>query len=312
VSTETAPGRDDAVSDRSRSWNHQVYRLDEPTVDRYDRFGTTCATGKCQHLPTHATRWDYITGRRARVSDTTRNVCTAHAEKFAKKHTLAIGDPRPERSSPVAAAMTAMTGGTVHRVRVRQVRGVQWYLEEHRSASSLLATSNRWLAGVPRDATLDHAVAEAETLLARTSRLVPAGEWQRRDGAATVEVIPAQQHDLWVEQPWQLIIARDAKGMWQLIRVLDERFAPVVDDLGNHNMTLDRALRVATGLLAEQQWVPFAGDWSTYDDDTASQDAWHPDQVHPESWRAPAHLQPDPREPQTVAAADRANPGSLG
>jgi hypothetical protein len=283
------------VSSRPRSWNHEAYRLDEETIDRHERFGATCATGKCQGLPTHATRWDYVTGRAGRLSDTLRHVCTDHGEKFARKHGLTIGDPPPARPSTVATAMAAMTGGTVHRVRVHHVRAVQWYLEEHRSGNSLLATSNRWLAGVPGTATLDQAVAEAETLLARTSRLVPAGDWQRGDHDATVEVIPAQRHEGWIEQPWCLTIARDDEGMWQLTRILDDRFAPIVDDLGNHKMSLARALRVATDMLAAQQWVMCADEWATYDEDThedgtACQDGWHPDQVHPERWRTAPEL----------------------
>lgn len=39
-----------------RSWNHRVYQLDPADIDRNDRFGVTCATGKCKTLPTHATR----------------------------------------------------------------------------------------------------------------------------------------------------------------------------------------------------------------------------------------------------------------
>ena len=56
----------------TRSWGHEVHRLPEATTDHADRFGQTCATGKCVGLPTHATRWNYITGRSGRVSYTTR------------------------------------------------------------------------------------------------------------------------------------------------------------------------------------------------------------------------------------------------
>jgi hypothetical protein len=274
------------VPSRSRSWNHQVYRLDEKTIDRYDRFGVTCATGKCRQAPTHATRWDYVTGRSGRVSDATRHVCTVHGEKFAAKHALTIGDPRPERPHAVATAVAAMTAGTVYQVRVHNPHGVQWYLEERRSGSGLLATGNRWLAGVPGDATLDQAVTEAETLLARTNRLVPAGQWQRSDRDASAQVIPAQRHDDWIEQPWDLTVSCDGEGMWTLTRILHDKFAPIVDQLGNHNMRLDRALRVATDLLAADHWVTFSDRWATYNDDTAGQGAWHPDQADPARWRS--------------------------
>lgn len=274
----------------ARSWNHRVFRLAAQVVDRYDRFGTTCASGRCQHLPTHATWWNYVTGRRGRVSDTTRHVCTEHGERFARTHGLTVGDPQPQQAAPVAAAMAAMTGGPIHQVRVHRVRGAQWYLQERRAGTDLLATSNRWLAGVGGDASLDLAIAEAETLLARTHRLVPAESWRVDAGEATAAVIPAQRHDAWFEQPWRLTVSCDDTGMWTLARVLDNRFGPLTDDLGNHRMDLDRALQVATDLLAEQRWVPCADPaWTVYADDTAAQDAWHPDQARPDLWRpAPA------------------------
>lgn len=268
----------------SRSWDHQVYRLDEPRVDFNDRFGRTCATGQCVDLATHLIRWQYVTGRAGRVSSTGREVCTGHAEKFAAKHQLTIGDPRRAPASTVAAVFAAITGGQVHRVRVYNPRGSGWYLEERRSGGGLFATSNRWLAGVRADASLDEAVAEAEVLLARTSRLVPAGEWQRGDQDAAVEVIPAQRADGWFDRSWELTVASGADGIWTLTRVLAERFAPIVTSLGDHNMSLDRALRVATDMLAAEGWVP-CQEWSTYDNDTASQDGWHPDQADPGRWR---------------------------
>ena len=118
-----------------RSWNHRVYRLDPADVDRNDRFGASCATGKCTALPTHATRWDYITGGAGRVSDTERLVCTAHAEAFARKHDLTIGEPPPRPPQP--GLLEAPAGpGTAISVRLHCVRGRQWYLQQHQMPSS--------------------------------------------------------------------------------------------------------------------------------------------------------------------------------
>jgi hypothetical protein len=267
------------------SWNHEVFRLDDPVVDHHDRFGVNCATGKCTNLPVYETTWDYVTGRVGRISPATRQVCADHGEKFAAKHGLTIGDPRTPRTSPVTAAIAAMTGGTIHTVRVFHSRGGQWYMEEGQLGAGMLSGSNRWLSGVRGDATLDQAVVEAETLLAQRRGLVPAGPWQRTEHEATVHVIPAQRSDTWLDKPWELRIACDDEGMWKLTRTLDPSIEVIKNDLGNNNMSLDRALRVAGDILAEAGWVLFSDTWSTYDDDTAENGGWHPDQVNPGAWR---------------------------
>jgi hypothetical protein len=283
-----------------RSWNHRVYRLDPADIDRNDRFGVTCATSKCKTLPTHATRWDYVTGRAGRVSDTTRLVCAAHAEAFARRHGLAIGEPprRPERSALAAAAGT----GTTTTVRLHCVRGRQWYLQQHRSGGTLLETFSQPLFGIAGTATLDQAITEAETHLAARQRVVPAGPWRRGDGEAIVEVIPAHRHEQWSRRPWQLTVACGTDGMWQLTRTLDDRFAPITDHLGNHNMSLRRALAVASDLLADERWLTHPGGWTTGKDNTAEQTAWHPDQARPGTDRSSG---PDPQPASAAAAPSR-------
>mgnify|MGYP006170041513 CR=1 FL=1 len=154
-----------------------------------------------------------------------------------------------------------------------------------RDGGGALATTNRWMSGVGGDATLDQAIAEAELMLAQ-ARLVPAGPWERGDRAAIAEITAAHRADAWLEYPWKLRIACNDHGMWQLVRTLAEQFRPLVDDLGNHNMTRARAVRVASDLLAAQGWVTFSDRWTIFPDGTAELGGWHPDQVDPSAWRA--------------------------
>jgi hypothetical protein len=261
----------------SRSWNHEVHRLDPELIDRYDRFGTTCATGKCQATPTHLTRWNYLTGRGGRASGSTRHVCTAHGEAFARKHDLTIGDARPDRSRPTPGA--TVTIAATAEVRVHRARAGQWYLQQRRPGADLPATSNRWLSGILPTASLEEAIAEAETLLAR-DRLAPAADWCRDGAEATADLIDAHRHRRWAERTWRLRIACNSAGMWQLSRSLDDRFGAIVDDLGDHNMSLTRAVHTATALLAAGQWTLRGDRWSI-DGDSATHEAWHRDQVTP-------------------------------
>lgn len=265
---------------RSSSCDHRVYQLPPHTVDHNDRFGRECATGTCTDLPTMATSWTYTTGRAGRRSQTTREVCTTHARRFAAKHGLVITDgPPPRQPSVFTAAVAAMTARPVDRVRVCNPRGTGWYLDEHHTGPGLIAGGSRWLAGVTKDATLEEAIAEAQRLLARDRR-VPAGPWHRTGDTAEVQIVGAYRADPWRHQPWQLVVSCTPEGMWQLSRSLDERFPPLVDDLGNHHMSLQRALRVATTLLTDQGWTTAGTPWTTTAD-TATQTGWHPDQAPP-------------------------------
>lgn len=267
------------------SFNHRVCQLPGKTIDYNDRFGVVCrASKKCVELATHLIEYDYVTGRSGRISDAGKQVCQTHAERFATKYSVTMGAPHAPAPSAVAAAMTAMTPGPPKWVRVHRTRSSHWYLERS-GGSGLLATWSRWLSGTLPGADLDAALAEAERDLAN-DYTVPAGPWQRDETEATVQVIPAWRHDDWFFTSWTLTIACGEDGMWRLTRVLDKRFEAITDRLGSHNMSLDRAVKVADELLADERWVLFGGQWSTFDDDTAEQGAWHPDQAHPERWRA--------------------------
>jgi hypothetical protein len=269
-------------------WNQTVRHLPAGDIDRYDRFGHTCAVGKCEGLPTHATAWDYRTGQRRRVSRMVREVCTKHAEKFAKQHGIEVAGTHERGPSFFAAAVGEMTGvaAPVDFVRVCRGRhGFQWYLERQRTRSaSLFATTSQWLAGVPGDADLPDAVRAAERILCQ-DRLVPDGAWQAAGPEASVRVIPAEKSPKWGDKPWNLAVTRGPDGMWTLTRVLGPQFPPITDELGFHNMSIERALRVANTLLDEQGWLS-AGLWTPGDTDplTVTRLAWHPAQatIHPQ------------------------------
>jgi hypothetical protein len=294
------------------SWGHTIHRLDEATIDRYDRFGERCATGRCTSLPTHATQWSYITGRGGRVSNTLRSVCTVHGHKFAAKHALHIGDPQPPRTSTIADPQPPRTStiadpqpprtSTIadivtgltdygHTTTIKVVKNCRWYLEHHSTGSSWAGFHSTWLAGQLPTATLAEAIAEAERELAR-HQLVPAGEWTNGGAWATAPVTSAWLTEPWRSQQWTLTVAQQPPteydllagrpGMWTLTRTLDPRFGVTTTDLGWHNMSLLRAVGVATDLLHEQGWYTVDGDdWSsTHPDDTVSHHhGWHPDQL---------------------------------
>lgn len=113
-------------------------------------------------------------------------------------------------------------------------------------------------------------------------------------------MIPARRYEQWSGQPWQLTVACDAEGMWQLTRSLDGRFGPITDYLGNHNMNLRRALAVASDLLDGDRWLTHPGGWTTGDEKIARQDAWHPEQARPDLGDPTG---PDPQRAPAAAAA---------
>lgn len=58
-----------------------------------------CGTRGCTEPVTHFVGYRYVTGRGGRISSNERRACTAHAEKFAKKHGLEMPDEPTERQT---------------------------------------------------------------------------------------------------------------------------------------------------------------------------------------------------------------------
>jgi|GEM_PF-6625045 len=48
-----------------------------------------CSAPRCQEPPNYYGRYDYVTGRRGRITTASRYYCLAHAEAFARTHGLA-------------------------------------------------------------------------------------------------------------------------------------------------------------------------------------------------------------------------------
>jgi hypothetical protein len=46
----------------------------------------TCSARHCQEPPNYYARYDYVTGRRGRITTASRYYCQAHAEAFARRH----------------------------------------------------------------------------------------------------------------------------------------------------------------------------------------------------------------------------------
>jgi hypothetical protein len=97
----------------SRSWNHYIRKLSEGELagmrrraddserwaaehpnfqrsERYRRFEEQCRSAKCMELAVYLAAYDYVTGRKGRVSYRCRFLCEAHGQRFATKYKLPI------------------------------------------------------------------------------------------------------------------------------------------------------------------------------------------------------------------------------
>ncbi|MBO0683144.1 MAG: hypothetical protein J2P45_08320 [Candidatus Dormibacteraeota bacterium] len=89
----------------SESWGHRVRILPQKERERLVRL--QCASGRCTNEATHATSYNYVTGRSGRVSWAERKVCLEHAQRFADKHGVEI----TEAPAPLHALERALRGG---------------------------------------------------------------------------------------------------------------------------------------------------------------------------------------------------------
>lgn len=80
-------------------------------VEASVRLGGICSTGKCSAQPTHRTSYRYVTGRAGRIQTAERAVCIAHAQRFAAKHNLEIGEPQAQQVTASQAAISAALAG---------------------------------------------------------------------------------------------------------------------------------------------------------------------------------------------------------
>lgn len=239
-------------------WSHRVIRLDPAAADRNDRFRVVCKTNKCEQVATHQTMWQQSTGLRGRVSSVERLVCGRHARSFASRYKVPV-EPAGLLMPLPSDLLDDLDPQRQTWVHVSCTRDGAWYLRwTYTGARASIST--QWLSGVPSGAALDDAIAEAELLMAgRTG--VPAGPWQRTGSEAAVQMIPAWMHETWSAREWTAVVGCDENGMWMMTRTLDEKFPPIVDHLGFHNMTAGRAVQVADELLRSQKWLQADGGW---------------------------------------------------
>lgn len=88
------------------SWGHRVRILPQEERERLVRSGLKCSSGRCPKEATHATSYNYVTGRSGRVSWAERNVCREHADRFVAKHEVEI----TEAAAPQHALERALRG----------------------------------------------------------------------------------------------------------------------------------------------------------------------------------------------------------
>lgn len=262
------------------SFNHSVYRLPPDQVDYFDRWGERCASGKCGQPATHYTSYEFLTGRYGRRSSSGRRACLAHAQRYATKHTVTIGDPPAARPS-LMASVVSLFDPDPRQVQVMQSRVSGWCARE---TGSGIFVSGAFTAEMSRASTLDGAIAVVEQELARRKRLVPVGGWTRVGDSdrAIARFVKAEDTPEYAAMPWQVNVLCDpARGLrdrptWLMRRILDERFKHVEDGLGNTGMDLDRALRTAAAILTEQRWQLLEPGWHRQPDGSATGCVAHP------------------------------------
>lgn len=98
------------------SFDHAVWRLTPAELSELCEWDRKCRmpgrTKASCHRPTVAkTRYRYVTGRSGRVTTSDRYVCEDHAESFAEKRKVAIGDSDPYLRATDSARLDPGKGG---------------------------------------------------------------------------------------------------------------------------------------------------------------------------------------------------------
>lgn len=74
------------------TWNHKVAKVTGVPEQKQTPYGLhpVCSVSKCDLPQEYFVQYDYVTGKRGRVSSQGRYYCKSHAEKFCKKHNIKI------------------------------------------------------------------------------------------------------------------------------------------------------------------------------------------------------------------------------
>jgi len=81
-----------------RSWGHHMVGvitspddqkfIKETLQMKYDHGPIKCSASKCNNQSTHICEWNYITGRKGRISSARRHYCFDHAKAFAVRNNI--------------------------------------------------------------------------------------------------------------------------------------------------------------------------------------------------------------------------------
>jgi hypothetical protein len=77
-----------------KSWNHQIAPL--PYIHNTAGEPRQCTVAhKCRDTAHYAVSYNYVSGRRGRVTRNERTACNYHAEKFCRRHEIPVFPAHP-------------------------------------------------------------------------------------------------------------------------------------------------------------------------------------------------------------------------
>lgn len=273
------------MSRRSSSSGHAVRWLTPAEADHDDRWGLLCSySAKCRNATAAQTSYSYVTGRAGRTSWAAKRVCTTDAEKFATRHGVTIAADPAGLPAPDAYRNPSYLGGltlAARKVSVRpspEMRAGRWVATKYDERAQVAGTI--WLTLDPATRLESGVLAAVEKELAAKDRLMPTTAWDTtaKDVVtrpmAWADLAKAEDTPQWADTLWTVTVHEEPatydgdRPTWIATLMLAPQFKVETIPLGNHNMTLDRAIRTATTDIVEHgaPWLghPFTvGEWTT-------------------------------------------------
>lgn len=75
------------------AFNHRVYALAGDSYQRQRGFHCGYCRGSDKPLAMYQVQYDYVTGQGGRITDSKRDVCFKHAQRFAEKYGIEMPVP---------------------------------------------------------------------------------------------------------------------------------------------------------------------------------------------------------------------------